>query len=82
MSLCGNCFGLIKWMKAQNNRRVNIRKLKLLLEKLDGAELVKESTYWSVKFTQTYCDYIEVCNCIDKVKNNEPITATNTMICL
>lgn len=30
---------------AQNNRRVNIRKLKLLLEKLDGAELVKESTY-------------------------------------
>ena len=29
---------------AQNNRRVNIRKLKLLLEKLDGAELVKEST--------------------------------------
>ncbi|WP_370788751.1 hypothetical protein [Bacteroides nordii] len=62
---------------AQNNRRVNIRKLKLLLEKLDGAELVKESTYWSVKFTQTYCDYIEVCNCIDKVKNNEPITATN-----
>lgn len=62
---------------AQNNRRVNIRKLKLLLEKLDGAELVKESTYWSVKFTQTYCDYIEVCNYIDKVKNNEPITATN-----
>lgn len=62
---------------AQNNRRVNIRKLKLLLEKLDGAELVKESTYWSVKFTQTYCDYIEVCNFIDKVKNNEPITATN-----
>ena len=60
---------------AQNNRRVNIRKF--LLEKLDGAELVKESTYWSVKFTQTYCDYIEVCNCIDKVKNNEPITATN-----
>ena len=62
---------------AQNNRRVNIRKLKLLLEKLDGAELVKESTYWSVKFSQTSCDYIEVCNCIDKVKNNEPITATN-----
>ena len=62
---------------AQNNRRVNIRKLKLLLEKLDGAELVKESTYWSVKFTQTYCDYIEVCNFIDRVKNNEPITAAN-----
>ena len=51
---------------AQNNRRVNIRKLKLLLEKLDGVELVKESTY-----------YIDVCNWIDKVKNKEPITAEN-----
>lgn len=62
---------------AQNNRRVNIRKLRLLLEKLDGVELVKENTYWSVKFTRTYCDYIEVCNFIDRVKNNEPITAAN-----
>ena len=62
---------------AQNNRRVNIRKLKLLLEKLDGAELVKESTYWSVKLTRTYCDYIEVCNFIEKVKNNVPVTAEN-----
>lgn len=56
---------------AQNNRRVNIRKLKLLLEKLEGAELVKESTYWSVKFTETYCDYIEVCRLIEKVNNDE-----------
>lgn len=56
---------------AQNNRRVNIRKLKLLLEKLEGAELVKESTYWSVKFTQTYCDYIEVCRLIEKINNDE-----------
>lgn len=62
---------------AQNNRRVNIRKLKLLLEKLDGAELVKESTYWSIKFTQTYCDYIEICHFIDRVKNNEIVTAEN-----
>lgn len=62
---------------AQNNRRVNIRKLKLLLEKLDGVELVKESTYWALKFTHAYCDYIDVCNWIDKVKNKEPITAEN-----
>lgn len=62
---------------AQNNRRVNIRKLKLLLEKLDGAELAKESTYWSIKFTQTYCDYIEVCKFIDRIKSGEPITAMN-----
>lgn len=67
---------------AQNNRRVNIRKLKLLLEKLDGAELVKESTYWSVKFTQTYCDYIEVCNFIDRVKTMNRSQQPTSMICL
>lgn len=61
---------------AQNNRRVNIRKLKLLLEKLEGAELVKESTYWSVKFTETYCDYLEVCRFIEKV-NNDQVSAKN-----
>ncbi|WP_455584572.1 hypothetical protein [Bacteroides sp.] len=63
---------------AQNNRRVNIRKLKLLLEKLEGAELIKESTYWSIKFTQTYCDYIEVYNFIDKVKNGYQVTSANS----
>ena len=60
---------------AQNNRRVNIRKLKLLLEQLDGIELVKESTYWSIKFTQTYCDYVEVCKFINQIKNGHSITA-------
>lgn len=62
---------------AQNNRRVNIRKLKLLLEQLDGIEIVKENTYWFVKCTETYCDYIEVCNFIDRVKNNHQITVQN-----
>lgn len=62
---------------AQNNRRVNIRKLKLLLEQLDGIEIVKENTYWFIKYTETYCDYIEVCNFMDRVKNNHLITAQN-----
>lgn len=66
---------------AQNNRRVNIRKLKLLLEKLDGVEITKESTYWSIKFTQTYSDYIEVCNFIDQIKNGHQITAQNIQNC-
>lgn len=66
---------------AQNNRRVNIRKLKLLLEKLDGIEITKESTYWSIKFTQTYSDYIEVCNFIDQIKNGHQITAQNIQNC-
>ena len=48
-----------------------------MLEKLDGVELVKESTYWALKFTNAYCDYIDVCNWIDKVKNKESITAEN-----
>lgn len=65
---------------AQNNRRVNIRKLKLLLEKLDGVELVKESTYWALKFTHAYCDYIDVCNWIDKVKTKNLSQPKTSMI--
>lgn len=34
---------------AQNNRRVTIRKLKVLLEEIGGIELVNTNTYWATK---------------------------------
>lgn len=58
---------------AQNNVRVNIRKLKVLFDKIDGIELINTNTYWSVNIEKPfYCDYIEIldtCHSILKGKN-------------
>lgn len=62
---------------AQNNRRVNIRKLKVLLEKLDGIDLVKENIYWFLKFNGAYCDYLEIYKFIRKVETNVHFDSSN-----
>ena len=64
----------------QNNRRVNMHKLKQLLEKLDGAELARENTYWSIRFTRTFCDYIEACRFIGRAKGGQPVPAKDIPI--
>ena len=66
----------------QNNRRVNMHKLKQLLEKLDGVELAKENTYWSIVFTRAYCDYIEALRFIGRVKDGQPVAAKDIPIAL
>ena len=64
----------------QNNRRVNMHKLKQLLEKLEGAELARENTYWSIRFTRTFCDYIEACRFIGRAKGGQPVPAKDIPI--
>lgn len=52
---------------AQNNRRVTIRKLKVLLEEIGGIELVNTNTYWVTKCNESFfCDYYTV---FDSLKN-------------
>lgn len=62
---------------AQNNRRVNIRKLKVLLEKIDGIDLQKENIYWSLKFNGAYCDYLEIYKFIRKVESGVQFGSNN-----
>jgi len=60
---------------AQNNRRVNIHKLKVLLDELDGVELIKHHNYWSIEFSEEgYCDYVEVNRLSEKIKESKIIT--------
>lgn len=60
---------------AQNNRRVNIHKLKVLLDEIEGVELIKHHNYWSVEFSEGgYCDYVEANKLIEEIKKNKKIT--------
>lgn len=61
---------------AQNNRRVNIRKLKIVLEGLDGISLTNENSYWSIKCENNfYCDYIRIQELITKIKSSSISTS-------
>lgn len=59
---------------AQNNRRVNIHKLKSLLEELNGIQLEKDSIYWYLLFDRgASCDYLSVCKFLELAKENRAI---------
>lgn len=60
--------------KAQNSRRVNIHKLRLLLENLDDVQLENNNIYWSIRIgNKSYCDYIHVYNFLNKINNKETV---------
>ncbi len=60
--------------KAQNNRRVNIQKLKKLLDKLDGIELINTNTYWTLKYEDTFfSDYFMVYRLMNEIESEEVI---------
>ena len=57
--------------KAENNRRVNIQKLKKLLDKLEGIELVNTNTYWTIKYQQSFfSDYFMVFQLMDDIEKH------------
>ncbi len=59
---------------AQNNRRVYIQKLKKLLSKLDGVEVINTNTYWTLKCQEPcFSDYFKVLQLINELKNQEKI---------
>lgn len=63
---------------AQNNRRVNIHKLKVLLDEIDGVELIKHHNYWSIEFSEGgYCDYVESNLLLDKINESKKITESD-----
>ncbi len=64
---------------ARNNRSVNIAKLKVILEKMDGCQISKQTGYWKIDFddTKVKIDYSEYLNIVsskgemDKRRVNE-----------
>lgn len=65
--------------KAKNNRNVNIRKLRLLLGRIESLSLSKQGMYWKLEYDEeTFkCDYISVVHCLNSVKkSNEASVST------
>ncbi|MDQ0967850.1 two-component SAPR family response regulator [Flavobacterium sp. W4I14] len=60
---------------AQNNRSVNIAKLKVILEKMNNCKVSKETGYWRIKFdpTETYVDYQQY---VDIIKDKARLDKT------
>ena len=63
---------------AQNNRSVNIAKLKVILEKMDNCKVSKETGYWRIKFdtAETYIDYQQY---VDIIKNKAQLDKDKIM---
>lgn len=53
---------------ATNNRNVNIRKLRLLLQDVGNVTLTKDHFYWIINMSDCFCDYFEVMNLLNEVK--------------
>ncbi len=59
---------------SQNNRRVNIMKLRVLLEDLDGITLTGDNLYWAVKADERfYCDYMQIYELMDLFKSTSTL---------
>ena len=51
---------------AANNRRVNIRKLRLILETVGEVQIVNKNDYWYIDMGEdTLCDYHQVCQILN-----------------
>lgn len=63
-------FGMDK-LSASNNRSVNIRKLRLKIEKLGDVSIANKSSYWYLNMgDDVYCDYKQVMLLLRKAKNS------------
>ena len=65
---------------ARNNRNVNIKKIRNLLEDISGLEITNENSYWQMKIEEPfYCDYIEVLDLMKLIKEKEQSVNINTI---
>lgn len=62
---------------ASNNRSVNVRKLRLLLEKVGDINVVNKTSYWFVEMgEEIVCDYKEIMLLLNKIKEKKSIDAS------
>ena len=59
---------------ARNNRNVNLRKLRMLLETIGDYEIINKNSYWSISLSDDILsDYIEIFRLIETVKENNSV---------
>ncbi len=58
---------------AKNSRGVNIRKLRVILNNLEGIEIIFSRDRWTVELSdEVYCDYFDCLNLLDNPQFNSP----------
>ena len=61
---------------ASNNRSVNIRKLRIILEKIGDITVSNKNSYWSICMgSDIVCDYKEVMTILKNLRDNETINS-------
>lgn len=56
---------------ARNNRKVNISKLRVILDEVEGVDVINENLYWTIKTENpVFCDYTEILNLLRKSKSD------------
>ena len=64
--------------KATNNRNVNIRKLRLLLQEVGDVTIQKDNSYWHVSIGEdTMCDYVTVMDLLHTVSKPDGMHKAN-----
>jgi len=53
---------------AINNRNVNMRKLRLLLQSLGDVSIINENNYWRLEGNSVYCDYKRILQLLKELK--------------
>lgn len=58
---------------ARNNRNVNIRKLRLLLDKVGGVRISNDNSYWHLEISggEFFCDYVSALSLIRELSAQE-----------
>jgi len=57
---------------ATNNRNVNIRKLRLLLDQIGAITMIKDSNFWEINIGDgSFCDYKEVISLLNDAKKKK-----------
>ncbi|WP_159522484.1 LamG-like jellyroll fold domain-containing protein [Sunxiuqinia indica] len=63
----------MSYQNAKNSRGVTIRKLRIILERLDSVEVVFNVDCWNIHFgNSVYCDYVECLKILKENKEKEP----------
>ena len=63
----------LSYQNSKNSRGVTIRKLRIILEKLDEVEVVFNVDCWTIRFSKSvYCDYVECLKLLNENKEKHP----------
>ena len=65
---------------ARNNRSVNVRKLRVLLQELGNVDITNQNSYWIITFPDdVLLDYKEIIRLIQEIQNEE-VTKTDDLL--